>query len=67
MPSTIPVSVAELRRIRWLVEKSSRLIHSDGRMVNDDKRAVLGPLAEVKRTIDKFLQLELFSADQLER
>jgi hypothetical protein len=62
----IRVNTRDVRRIRFLVEKASRGIHSDGRMLREDKKMLLGLLAVVKKDLDSWLQLELFSQDQLE-
>ena len=63
--STLPVTVRELRKWRTLVQKASKIVHSSGYLPNGEKVPILGPLAVVKREIDKKLQLELFSSSQL--
>lgn len=62
----VPITTVQLRRIRWFVEKASRGVHSNARMANDEKRAVLALLANAKKELDTVLQLELFSEDQLD-
>jgi len=62
----VPVTTTQLRRIRWMVEKASRGVHSNARMANDERRAILGFLAVAKRELDTCLQLELFSESQLD-
>lgn len=62
----IPVSVAELRKIRHLVEVAGRLVHSNARMVRDEKVPVLANLKKAKTALDDILQLSLFPASQLE-
>ena len=62
----IRVETRAVRRLRFLVEKASKAVHSDGRMHREDKRMILGLLKVVKEDFDKWLQLEMFSQDQLE-
>ena len=62
----IRVETRQVRRIRFLVEKVSRGIHSDGRLHREDKKMMLGLLKLVKNDLDEWLQLEMFSQDQLE-
>jgi hypothetical protein len=62
----IRVDTRQVRRLRFLVEKASRGIHSDGRMHREDKKMILGLLAVVKRDMDAWLQLEMFPQEQLE-
>ena len=62
----LPVSTRALRNIRYLVEKASRGVHSEARMVRADKLPILKALAGAKAELDKILQLDMFSPDQLE-
>lgn len=62
----IRVETRAVRRLRFLVEKAGKAIHSDGRMHREDKKMILGLLSVVKKDFDSWLQLEMFSQDQLE-
>lgn len=62
----IPVPVADLRKMRYLVETASRLVHSNARMLRDEKLLVLRAQAALKKYLDDILQLSLFPSSQLE-
>jgi hypothetical protein len=62
----VPVSTRKIRAIRQLAEKASRLIHSNAAIHREDKKMVLGVLAQAKKQLNSILQLEMFSPDQLE-
>lgn len=59
-------STQKIRKIRWLVEKASRGIHSNGHMLTADKKALLGFLAACKAECSDLLQLELLTDAQRE-
>lgn len=62
----VRVSTRDIRAIRFLVEKASKKIHSDGRISREDKTMILGTLAGAKKRLDKILQLEMFPQHALE-
>jgi hypothetical protein len=63
----LPVSVVDLRDIRYYVEKASRAIHGCASLRREHKVPILTELAKAKRTLDRLLQLQLFTDEQLER
>lgn len=59
-------STDKINKIRWLAEKASRAVHSNGHMITADKKQVLGLLSALKKECDSLLQLSMFSPEQLE-
>lgn len=63
----VPVAVADLRELRYFAERLTAAIHSNGSISKDDKIAMFGRLSKMKKTLEKYIQLELFSDAQLEQ
>lgn len=62
----VRVDTRRIRQIRYLVERASKAVHSDGRMHAGDKKMILGKLAGAKKELDGILQLEIFPQHALE-
>lgn len=61
----VQVSTQTIRRVRFLVEKASRAIHSNASIHREDKKMMLGILKAAKEDLDSILQLDMFSQAQL--
>lgn len=62
----VPVEVPRLEEWRRLVSGATARIHSNAHMSREDKVAVLGILAKIRKGLDDHIQLKLFSDSQLD-
>lgn len=67
MSTDVTISVEFIRKLRFICEKLSKEIHSSGYLPVADKRSMLAKVAICKKELDSYLQLGLFTSQQLNK